>query len=196
MTADSRGNDISAVGIPVTGSIGIAAIGTTLPTPAEGGSEDYVLPAAFRRLGLITEDGGFSWTFEPDGDPITFYQEGYSIPSGLANATLEVKLAQYDDLVREVTYGRQADANGYIEIDAGGHSTRYVLFTEEIFKNGAIRRIIAADAGVTSATRDQSTRGEVNGTALTFTIARHESLGRRHVGEWWLPAEDAAPVTP
>lgn len=188
MAADAKGNDVAAVGIPVTGFFGYAPIGTTLPTPEEGGALDFLLPAAFKKVGLLTEDGGFTWAEEPDGDPITFYQEGYSIPSGLANVTLAAKLAEYNEIVRSVTYGKTADENGFITIDGGGHATRYVLFSEEIFKNGVIRRRVAADAGVTGAVRDQSTRGEVNGTELTFSIARSSLLNNEHIGEWLIAA--------
>ncbi len=51
-----------------------------------------------------------------------------------------VKLAQYDALAQELLSGKVPDANGYITIDAAGHSTEYRLFPEEIFKNGVIRR--------------------------------------------------------
>ena len=50
MTADSSGNDILAVGVPVTGFIGIAPYGTTIPTPSQGASESLVLDPAFKKL--------------------------------------------------------------------------------------------------------------------------------------------------
>jgi hypothetical protein len=187
MPVDSRGNNIAAVGIPVTGALGFAPIGTVLPTPVEGGESDFELPTGFKKAGLLTEDGGFNWTLEADGDPITFWQEGYSIPSGLANVTLVAKLAQYDEIVRGLIYGKTADENGFITIDGGGTAVRYVLFTEEIFKNGVIRRRIAADVGIQSIALDQSTRGEVNGTEVTFKVARSSLLANEHIGEWLLP---------
>jgi len=194
MSADTLGNDVAAVGLPVTGSLGFAPIGTAIPTPAAGGAADFKLPAAFRKAGLFKEDGGFNWTLEADGDPIVFFQEGYSIPSGLANATLEVGLAQYDNIVRELTFGKVPDANGYITIDAGGHATQFVIFTEEIFKNGVIRRRVAAVASVSAIALDQSTRGEVNGVTVTFKIERSPLLANEHLGEWLLPPAVAAPA--
>lgn len=191
MAADSQGNDVGAVFVPVTGGLGFAPLSTTLPTPTEGADPEFQLPAAFRKAGLITEDGGFQWTLEPDGDPIVFWQDGYSIPSGLANATLVAKLAQYDDIVRELSYGKVPDANGYITIDAGGHATEYVLFTEEIAKNGDIRRRVAGKASVTGAVLDQSTRGEVNGNEVTFDIKRFPGLANNHLGEWLIKADAA-----
>jgi hypothetical protein len=187
---DAFGNDITAVGIPVTGFLGFAPKGTLFPTPAAGGAPDFTLPAAFRKAGLLTEDGGFEWTLEADGDPIVLWQEGYSIPSGLANADLTMKLAQYDALVRELAWGKVPDANGYLTIDAGGHATEFVAFTEEIFKNGAIRRRIA-EGSITSAKVDKSERGSVNGTELAFHAKRSPLLNNEHIGEWFILPEAA-----
>lgn len=187
MAADSRGNDITRVFVPVTGFLGYAPAGTTLPTAVEGGDADFTLPVAFKKAGLLTTDGGFQWTTEPDGDPIKFYQEGYSIPSGLANCTLEAKLAQTDATVRALVWGKTADANGYITIDAGGHSTEFVFFTEEIAKNGDIRRRVAIGQ-VSGIKEDQSTQGEVYGYDTTFTMRRVASLNNEHIGEWIIPA--------
>lgn len=188
MAQDAFGNDIAAVGIPVTGFLGFAPSGTTLPTPTAGAAVDFSLPIAFKKAGLLTEDGGFEWTLEPDGDPIVFWQEGYQIPSGLANATLVAKLAQYDEIVRQLAWGKTADANGYITIDAGGHALEFVVFTEEIFKNGVIRRRVAS-VNVTSVKVDKSERGGVNGTEVTFSAKRLPALNNEHIGEWLIPAE-------
>jgi hypothetical protein len=189
---DTFGNDIAAVGIPVTGFLGFAPAATLKPAPAAGGAFDFVLPAAYKKAGLLTEDGGFEWTLEADGDPITFWQEGYSIPSGLANATLVAKLAQYDDIVRQLAYGKEPDENGYITIDAGGHALEFVAFTEEIFKNGVIRRRVA-EVSVKGAKVDKSERGNVNGTEITFSAKRSADLNNEHIGEW-LVRPDAAPA--
>jgi hypothetical protein len=185
---DAFGNDITAVGIPISGHLGYAPAGTAFPTPAEGGAPDFVLPVAFKKAGLITEDGGFEWDLEPDGDPIVFFQEGYSIPSGLANADMTAKLAQYDAAVRKLAWGKTPDANGFITIDAGGHGLDFVIFTEEIFKNGVIRRRIA-ETSVTSAKVDKSERGSVNGTELKFHAKRMPILGNEHIGEWLILPE-------
>jgi hypothetical protein len=189
MAADSLGNDIAAVGVPVTGFIGYAPIGTTIPTPVEGGDPDLTLAAGFKKLGLLKTDGGFTWAEEADGDPIEFWQEGYSIPSGLANVTLTAGLAQLDENVRSFLRGKTADANGYMTIDGGGTATRYVIFTEEVFKNGVIRRRVAPDVGIQSQEPDQSTRGEVNGTNVTLTVARSSLVDGEHYGEWLIAAE-------
>lgn len=193
MAADSLGRDVSAVGVPVTGHIGFAPFGTAVPTPSAGSSPDLVLPVAFKLPGLLTEDGGFEWTMEADGDAIVFWQEGFSLPSGLANVELKVKFAQTDELVRSIIRGKEADENGYMTIDGGGTSTKYVTFTEEIFKNGDIRRRAAANVGVKSVKEDKSERGKVLGYEVTFTIDRSAALENNHIGEWLIKA--AASVT-
>jgi hypothetical protein len=187
---DIYGNDLGAVGIPITGHFGFAPITTIAPTPAEGGELNFQLPAAFKKAGLFTEDGGFEWTLEPDGDPIVFFQEGYSIPSGVANAELVLKLAQYDSIVRQLAWGKVPDANGYITIDAGGHATEYLGWSEEIFKNGVIRRRIA-EFTVSGAKVDKSERGTPNGTEITFKAKRSPRFNNEHLGEW-LVQPDAA----
>jgi hypothetical protein len=191
--ADLHGNDVSRVFIPVTGHMGVAPAGTEIPTPEEGGDPTYVLPTAFKKPGLITEDGGFEWTLERDGDAITFFQEGFSLPSGLANATVTVKLAQTDDIVRSIIHGQIPDENGYLEIDAGGTDAVYVLYTEEIAKNLWIRRRIAAIATIDAIAEDQSTRGEVKGYEVTFKIDRSPQLSNKHLGEWLIPPVGVTP---
>jgi hypothetical protein len=184
MAADSFGTDVSAVGVPVTGHMGVAPFGTAIPTAVEGAADTYILPVAYKLPGLLTEDGGFEWSMEADGDPIEFWQEGFSIPSGLANVTLKVKYAQTDETVRGIIRGRTADVNGYITIDGGGTSERYVVFTEEIFKSGLIRRRVAANVGIESVAEDKSERGSVLGYEVTYSIARSPELGNDHIGEW------------
>ncbi|MBD8477567.1 IPT/TIG domain-containing protein [Microbacterium sp. CFBP 8794] len=183
---DAFGNDISAVGIPVTGSLGIAPGGTTFPTAAEGAAQSLSLDPAFEKAGLLTEDGGFEWMLEPDGDRQKFFQEGYSIPSGLSEPTLVVKLAQYDRLARKIAWGKTPDANGYLTIDAGGYVQDLSVFTEEIFKGGVIVRRVA-DVFLMKAKMDKSERGKVRGLELTFGLRRSPRLNNEHVGEWLIP---------
>ncbi|MGF4045725.1 phage tail tube protein [Paenarthrobacter nitroguajacolicus] len=192
MAADSFGNDVEAVGVPVTGHIGFAPFGTAVPTPVAGKALDFVLPVDFKIPGLLTEDGGFEWTMEADGDAITFWQDGFSLPSGLANVELKVKFAQTDETVRSIIRGKTADANGYMTIDGGGTSARYVVFAEEIFKNGVIRRRVAANVGVKSVKEDKSERGKVLGYEVTFSVSRSPELDNQHLGEWLIPL----PTTP
>lgn len=188
MTADSAGNDITAVAIPVTGFIGYAPFGTTLPTAVEMADPDFLLPPAFKKFGLIKTDGGPQWAWAADGDPIDFWQDGYKIPTGLANVTVVASLAQTDDNVRTVLYGAAPDANGRIIVDGGGSEKAYVIFTEELFKSGAIRRRLAPNAQVGEVAEDQSTRGEVLGYATTFNVNRSGDISNGHFAETLIPA--------
>jgi hypothetical protein len=132
---------------------------------------------------------------EPDGDALKFWQDGYEIPSGMATCELVVKLAQTDETVRSIIRGKTADPHGFITIDAGGHDARYVLFTEEIFKNGVIRRRIAAVAFVKSVKEDKSERGSALAYEVTFGVSRSPLLNNEHIGEWLVPttAPDTGP---
>lgn len=187
MTTDASGNNIQAVGVPITGYIGYAPLGTTLPTPVEGADPDFVLPVAFKKLGLITDDGGPQWAWKASGDPLAFWQEGYTIPSGLADVTVEATFAQTDDIVREFLYGKTPDANGFLTVDGGGNPTHYVIFTEEIFKSGLIRRRVAADGNILTVAEDQSTPGKPLGYDTTININASSLLGNDHFGEWLIP---------
>src|SRR3954471_21138244 len=105
MPADAAGNNVAAAFVPVTGFFGYAPSGTAFPTASGGAAVPLTLDPAFKKAGLLTEDGGFDWDLEADGDALTFWQDGYSIPSGLAKATLVVKLAQYDETIRSLIWG-------------------------------------------------------------------------------------------
>lgn len=192
MAVDAQGNDIAAVAVPVTGFIGYAPLGTPGPTPAEGADPDFILDAAFKKLGLIKVDGGPQWAQAASGDPLEFWQQGYTIPTGLADVTVAAGLAQTDENVRSFLNGKNADANGYMEIDGGGNAVHYAIFTEEIFKNGDIRRRWAPDANIATAVENQSTRGEVLGTDVTVNINNSDEVGGNHYGEWLIPAESDA----
>jgi IPT/TIG domain len=191
--ADANGNDITTVFVPVTGAVAYTPFGTTIPTPAEGGVLGFVLPVAYKKLGLLTTDGGPEWTTEADGDALEFWQEGYSLPSGLAKCGLKVKVAQYDEIVRHLVTGKTPDANGYITVDAGGSATQWVIYTEEVAKNGRIRRRIAPNATVSSIKQDKNQRGEVNGYEITFKIDRSASVGGEHFGEWMVETDTTPP---
>lgn len=192
MSADAAGNNVAAAFVPVTGFLAYAPEGTTIPTPTLGAAQPLVLDPAFVKAGLITTDGGLDWDLEPSGDPIEFWQDGYFIPSGLASATLTVKLAQYDDFIRSLIWGKTPDANGFITIDAGGTTKRYALVAGEIAKNGVHRRRVAASAGITKVKVDKNERGTLNGVEVTFTVARSALLNNEHIGEWLLNTGIAA----
>jgi hypothetical protein len=188
--SDAAGNDILAVGVPITGFVGIAPFGTTIPTNPEGAADDLTLDAAFRKLGLLKTDGGPQLAWGPDGDPLEFWQDEYEIQTGDADVALTVSAAEaLNDVVREIIAGVAPDADGVTDVDGGGHDERYVLFVEAIFKNGAIRRRVLPNCTLRTATEDQSTRGEVEGVQLVFGVKRSSQIGNKHFREWVLPAE-------
>lgn len=195
MAVDSQGNDLGAVGVVVTGAAALAPFGTEdIPTPSEGANPALVLGSDFKGLGLRTQDGGPQWAWEADGDPLTFYEDGYSIPTGLANVTCVMTLAQTDPWVREVISGQKPDSNGYISFDGGGHATRYVLYTEELFKNLAIRRRVAGLVTVQSVVEAKHERGAITSYEVTFKVERSADVGGGHFGEWVIPGIGAAPA--
>lgn len=185
MAVDSAGNDIAAVGVPVSGKIAFAPFNTALLTPAQGNQGDITaLMGAFTPIGLLKTDGGPQYAWAASGDPIEFWQEGYSIPSGLSDVTLAITAAELlRAKVREIISGMTPDANNMVVIDGGGHATRWVVYTEEIFKNGAVRRRMAPSVQLQSTAEDKSTRGDVTGNALTFKINRDLTIGG-HFREW------------
>ncbi|MDZ4045176.1 MAG: hypothetical protein U1E32_05285 [Rhodoglobus sp.] len=188
MAADSAGNDITAVGIPITGLFGFAPTATTLPTATEGNDPDYELPVAFKRAGLLKVDGGPQFAWAASGDPIEFFQAGYSIPSGLADVTFTAAYAQHDPFIRELIHGVAPDANGMIIVDGGGHSIEKILWSEEIFANGDILRRCAPKTGVRTVTEDRGTRGEVKGYTVVHEIKRSSLISNKHFMEWLIPA--------
>ncbi|AXA95462.1 hypothetical protein [Microbacterium sp. PM5] len=185
MTVDSSGNDIEAVGVPVSGRIAFAPFGTPLLTPSQGNQGDITsLMGLFTPIGLLKTDGGPQFAWAASGDPIEFWQEGYSIPSGLADVTLGITAAEaLRAAVRAIISGMTPDANNMTVIDGGGHATRWVVYSEEIFKNGAVRRRQAPNVQLASSTEDRSERGGVMGNALSFKINRDIGIGG-HFREW------------
>lgn len=183
MAADAAGNDITAVGVPLTGFLGYAPSTATIPTPVEGKEVDLVLGEDFRKVGLLKEDGGFEWTEEPDGDPIEFWQDGYSIPSGLANVALKFTTAEESPVTRALRTGKTPDANGYLTVDGGGSSKQYTFFSEEIFRNGAIRRRVAIGR-IKTAKLQKSEKGSVQGVEFEVEILRSAKFNNEHYGEW------------
>ena len=190
---DAQGNDVNAVFVPVTGFFGFAPVTTVPPTSAEGGAADFVLPEEFRKVGLIKIDGGFEWTLEKNGDDIEYWQEGYSTPTGLANALLAAGLAETSATTRELHSGKVADANGYMTRDASGNPTEYLFFTEEIDKQRRIRRR-AAFGKLQSSAENKSTRGEVLGYDDVFVMRRDAAFNNEHMGEWMIPAPATQPA--
>lgn len=186
MAADSYGMDVSAVGIPLTGRIAFSPYGTTLPTGVQMYNPAFVLPAEWKNPGLLTTDGGFQYN-EARSEPIQFFQDGYEVTVGTGELTLTVKLAENSETVRQITRGKTADANGTMEIDIDGDPIRYGVYTEQVYKNGVMKRRACANAWVRSVSYDQPTRGQVDTVTLTLAIKRDAAHGNGHFRETLLP---------
>lgn len=191
MAADAAGNDILNVFIPVTGFLAFAPYGTALPSTADMAAYGYTPPVAWKRAGLITVDGGFGWSDER-ADSIEFFQDGYQVSAANGTAALAVKLAETSANVRLLLRNATADGNGGIDVNIDA-DVRWSLYTEEVDKNGVIRRRVAGNGWLASAAADRSTRGEVNANEATFTIRRDANMGNRHYREVIVPV-DATPA--
>ena len=187
MAADTEGNDVGLVGIPVTGFLAWAPFSTVIPTKEEGASLSLVLDPAFAKVGLIKQDGGFDWTGEASGEAIEFWQEGYSVPTGLANVSIATTLAEHKAKNQELLYGELPDQYGAADIEEASNDRRIVLFSHEVFKSGWIRRRAMPNVGVQTVKLDKSERGSVQGQATTFKVDRSPLISNRHYRQWIIP---------
>ncbi|WP_201297708.1 IPT/TIG domain-containing protein [Pseudoclavibacter sp. 8L] len=190
MAPITGGFNLDSVAIPMSGNLAVSDFGVTGPTPSEGADPELSLsPGEWRLPGLWKEDGAPDWTEEPDGDAIPLYQDGYSIPTGLATVEVTLILAQSDPLVHEITRGKKFDENGYMTVDGGGSSKRYGIFTEEIFKNGLIERKWAPNCTVKTVKLQKGEKGSPRGIEVTWTVNRSALLNNDHYGFWVIPPE-------
>lgn len=192
MAADAAGNDIGLVGIPVTGFLAWATFGTTIPTKEAGASLDLSLSGAFTKVGLLKQDGGFDWTGEASGEAIEFWQEGYSVPTGLANVTIAATLAEHKAKNQELLYGELPDQYGSNDVEEASNDRRVVLFSHEVFKSGWIRRRAMPNVAIQSVKLDKSERGAVQGLATVFKVDRASEIANRHYRQWIIPPAGGA----
>lgn len=187
MAADAAGNDIGLIGIPVTGFLAWAPIGTAIPEKVAGASLSLTLDPAFTKVGLLKQDGGFDWTGEASGEAIEFWQDGYSVPTGLANVSIAATLAEHSAKNQELLYGEVPDVNGAADIEEASNGNRVVLFSHEVFKSGWIRRRAMPNVGIQSVKLDKSERGSVQGLATVFKVDRSSVIANRHYRQWIIP---------
>lgn len=187
MTADAEGNDLEKVFIPVTGFLAVQLTGEpTWVDPTEGSATPLVLPEGYVKVGLFKQDGG-----PQDGgdkeDDLEFFQEGYKL-GGSKSRTLQVTLAEFNDIVRQLTTGKTPDTNGMIVVD-GDNDATFPMFEVLKGKNGmSLRR--NGLGRIQTVEPDQSTRGETSGNAVTFDWIRNDEWGGFY-REWLV-----APNTP
>lgn len=191
MAADSAGNDLLNVFIPVTGAFFFAPYGTTLPTTQDLSAYGYTPSATWVRAGLITVDGGFGWT-DNRAETIEFFMDGYQTNAGNGTASLAVKLAETSANVRLLLRNATADAYGGIDIDVDA-DVQWSVLTKEVDKLGNIRWRVGGNAWLTTNTNDRSARGSVNANEATFTVRRDPNMSNKHIREVIVPA-DATPA--
>ena len=167
MTADTQGNDLAEVGVPITGLAAFApALVANVIEKAALAASPLVLPAAYKRLGLYKVDGGPAPSRE-SGDAIEFFQKGYTL-AGDGTRSVVINLAEQNAAVQELIEGVEPDANGVIEVSSSLPDNRFILLVVTKYRNGKEKRQVGV-ASVTAVEADQQTRGEVEGQAVTFT---------------------------
>ena len=196
MSADSSGNDLAAVGIPITGAAAYAPVDeANMVSAADGNdrklklSEDY---PAYRKLGLFKSDGGVEDTVD-GGDATEFFQEGYKL-AGDATLGFTVGLAQNDTVVLEFVTGQKLDANNSMLIEDAFSKEPFMVFQETMFKNKTIRRRNGV-AMITAVATDKDERGTVKGRTVTCQWLPSPLFGGAKYREWMLPAP-TAPTAP
>jgi len=189
MAADAEGNDIGAVGVPITGFAAVqlpTGTGDSTPTfveSAEGAATPLSLPTGYVKVGLFTQDGGPQEGGDA-GDPIEFFQQGYKL-AGDDQPTIAITLAEMNAIVRRLTTGEEPDENGMIVIKGLTPDHVFPLFTATRYKNGWSRRRNGL-ARVSAVETSQETRGEVNGRATTFEWVYDETIGGFY-RDWLVP---------
>lgn len=175
MAADAQGNDLQAVGIPITGFVAVQLEGEpAFVESAAGAANPLTLPKGYVKVGLITEDGAPAPAAET-GDAMKFWQDGYEI-GGSDEFTLEVTLAELNDTVRKLVTGKTPDLNGMIVIDSAVPAAVFPLFYAVQFKDGRqLRR--SGLARISAVEEPQATRGEIFGYKVTFKWVRDETVG-------------------
>jgi len=182
MAADTQGNDLDAVGVPITGMAAIAPVTeANVIAKAALAASPLVLPTAFERLGLFKVDGGPSESRE-SGDPIEFFQIGYTL-AGDGSRAVTINLAEFNSVVQKVVEGGTPDENGVIEASSSLPDGQWILFTSTRYKNGKEKRRVGV-VTVTAVESDQESRGEVEGRAVTFTYQEHDLFNGAPFWQW------------
>lgn len=182
MTADAAGNDLDAVGVPLTGLAAFAPLAAeNLIAKTALGASPLVLPTAFKKLGLYKQDGGPAPSRET-GDAIKFFQKGYSL-AGDGTRTVVIGLAEDNVAVRELIEGKTPDANGVIEVSSSLPDNRFILLTVTRYRNGKEKRQLGV-AAVTAVEPDQQERGSVEGANVTFTWQEDDLFNGAPFWQW------------
>lgn len=191
MTADTQGNDLDAVGVPITGLAAFAPLlEANIIAKDELGASPLVLPAAFKRLGLYKQDGGPAESRE-SGDAIEFFQKGYTL-AGDGTRTVTIGLAEQNPTVQGLLEDAEPDANGVIEVSSSLPNNRFILLVVTKYRNGTEKRRVGV-AAITAIEPDQQERGSVEGANVTFTWQEDALFNDAPFWQWG-PAVPGSPV--
>jgi len=193
MTADAQGNDLDAVGVPITGMAAFAPLDpANVLTKQQLAARPLVLPSAYRPLGLYKSDGGPQDGRET-GDAIEFFQKGYKL-AGEGTRTVQYTLAENNRNVLLLIEGVEPDENGVIEVSSSLPDNRFILFDSIRYRNKTEKRRNGV-AFVSAVEPDRAERGSVEGSAVTFTWLEDDLFNG---APFWqaLVGPDGAPITP
>ena len=195
MAADANGNDLGKVNVVITAAAAIAPYeAANVLTSEQGGDASADLPEAYVPLGLIKSDGGATEEMDQD-DPIEFLQQGYSLAAD-PTMTIQIGLAEFNAAVRRLITGKTPDEHGMISVETYTPDTKWLLFYEEVYKNGRVVRKNGV-VQVTATEVDQSERGAVKGRNVTMTWQPDPLIGNgttTKFNEWHYPSDDDAQV--
>lgn len=193
MAADTQGNDLDAVGVPITGLAAFAPLeAANVFDKEELAASPLVLPAAYKKLGLYKSDGGPAPARET-GDAIEFFQIGYK-KSGDGTRSLVIGLAEQNPTVLALTEGATPDENGVIEVSSSLPDNQFILLNVVRYRGGLEKRQLGV-ASITTVEYDQSERGAVEGTNVTFTWQEHDLFNGAPFWQFG-PAIPGVPVAP
>lgn len=166
MAADSSGNDLSAVGVPLTGLAAIAPVdAANVIADADMGKTPLALVEAYVKLGLYKQDGG-PQEARDDEDAIEFFQQGYKI-AGDGTLTIQINLAEDNEAVNKLIDGKEPNEQGVVYVDSNLPDALWILFVATRFKNGTELRRNGV-ARVQAVEVDQEERGSVRGKSVTL----------------------------
>lgn len=184
MAADTEGNDLSAVSVPVSGKVAVAPVTeANVIMDADLGKTPLVLPVEYEMLGLVKVDGG-PQDGRNDADAIEFFQEGYKL-NGDSTVTVQLNLAEDNEAVNKLITGQEPDpVTGVIYVPSGLPDNTFLLFQATRYKNRNERRRNGV-ARLSTVEVDQETRGEVRGKAVTFEWMPHDLFRGFPYKEWF-----------
>lgn len=171
MPIDTPVLDLGNVGIPVSGFVALAPLGTALPT-----SLTATLNAAFRQVGYLDEDGMSEVHDESRGE-MPLWQNRTTLEFiESAKLYIEGKFAETGSVpVTEFWYGAtvtRTAAHGSYQIRKGRTSGRMAGVFLEIFQSGDQRLVVSADCEVFK--NGDAERNAQTGTVYPFQVAIYD----------------------